>query len=151
MTSNKKTEMNFYQCDETIVKSIAPLLLKVLEENKKAIIFSANQAHIKLLDDGLWSYGKNKFIPHIVAGDKDFAVKDIVRQPIIITVAEENLNKADYLVFLTEPSGAFISVFSRAFYFFEEENFANAQELAKKFNPANSYKKADGKWIKFKF
>jgi putative hydrolase of the HAD superfamily len=27
-------EISFYQCDETIAKSVAPLLLKVLDENK---------------------------------------------------------------------------------------------------------------------
>lgn len=144
-------EINFYQCDETIAKSIAPLILKILEENKKALILSSNPVQIQEIDGGLWTYGKNKFIPHIIAGDKDFANHDIKRQPIIISDKEENLNQADYLVFLNQPSDNFISKFSRAFYFFEEENFAKAQDLAKKLKPNNSYKKIDGKWAKFKF
>lgn len=132
-----KPEINFYQVDETIIKSLAPLLLKVLEEKKKALIFCANQAQIKEIDGALWSYGRNKFIPHITIYDKEFSLE---RQPILISDKEENSNKADYLVFLNEPSEAFISGFSRVFYFFEEgKNSA-------KIKPTKSYKKEDGKW-----
>jgi len=134
-----KPEINFYQVDETIIKSLAPLLLKVLEEKKKALIFCANQKQIAEIDASLWSYGRSKFIPHITIYDKDFVME---RQPILITDKEENTNKADYLVFLDEPSEAFISSFSRVFYFYEEgKNTAKSK-------PKNSYKKLDGKWVK---
>ncbi len=143
-----KSEINFYQADETIVKSLAPLLLKILEEKKKVTIFCQDQDQIKEIDGSLWSYGRNKFIPHVTVFDKDF---DFARQPIVISNEEKNINESDYLVFLNEPSSAFISKFSRVFYFFEERNLSKAKDLAQKLNPANSYKKDDGKWIKFKF
>ena len=139
-------EINFYQVDETVIKSLAPLLLKVLEEKKKALIFCANQIQIKEIDDALWSYGRNKFIPHATIFDKEF---DFTRQPILISNKEENLNKADYLVFLQEPSKSFISSFKRIFYFFEPQNLEVAKNLTKKINPTNSYKKESGKWVKF--
>lgn len=135
-----KSEINFYQVDETITKALAPLLIKVLEENKKALVFCANQAQIKEIDDSLWSYGRNKFIPHITVLDKDFILE---RQPIFITDKEENANKADYLVFLSEPSEVFVSKFKRVFHFFEGKSSA-------KIKPTNSYKKVDGKWVKEK-
>ena len=140
------SEINFYQVDETIIKSLAPLLLKILEEKKKVLIFCETQAQIKAIDDSLWSYGRNKFIPHITIYDKDFSLE---RQPILISDKEENSNKADYLVFLDMPSEAFISKFSRVFYFFEESGLGQAKTVAKKVKPTNSYKKADGKWVKF--
>jgi DNA polymerase-3 subunit chi len=133
-----KTEINFYQVDETITKSLAPLLIKVLEEKKKALVFCANQNQIKEIDDSLWSYGRNKFIPHITISDKNFVME---RQPILITDKEENSNEADYLVFLSEPSEAFISKFPRVFHFFEGKS-------STKIKPTNSYKKVDGKWVK---
>jgi DNA polymerase IIIc chi subunit len=139
-------EISFYQCDETIAKSVAPLLLKVLDENKKALIVAEDQIQIKEIDASLWSYGKNKFIPHITIYDKDFSLE---RQPILISDKEENSNKADYLVFLDMPSEAFISKFSRVFYFFEESGLAQAKAVAKKIKPTNSYKKSEGKWVKF--
>lgn len=140
------SEINFYQVDETIIKSLAPVLIKILEEKKKVLIFCRNQAQIKAIDDSLWSYGRNKFIPHITISDKEFVLE---RQPILISDKEENANKADYLVFLDLPSESFAKSFSRVFHFFEEQNIAVAKEVAKKIKPTNSYKKTDGKWVKF--
>src|ERR1700748_2111137 len=105
-----KPEVNFYQIEEGVVKSLAPLLLKILEEGKKALIFSLNQKQISEIDASLWSYGRNKFIPHITVFDKEFSFE---RQPILISNREENLNKADYLIFLDVPSDDFLTKFSR--------------------------------------
>ncbi|MDX2082757.1 MAG: DNA polymerase III subunit chi [Rickettsiales bacterium] len=141
-------EINFYQCDESLIKSLAPLMLKILEEKKKALIFAKHQIKIKEIDDGLWSYGKNKFIPHITIFDQNF---DLKRQPILISNQEENSNQADYLVLIDEAEEAFISKFSRIFYFFDSLNFEAAKITAKKYQPLakkfNSYKKSDGKWL----
>lgn len=144
-----KPEINFYQVDETIIKSLAPLLLKVLEEKKKALIFCVNQSQVQEIDAALWSYGRNKFIPHVTIFDRDFIFE---RQPILITDKEENLNKADYLVFLGDISADFAVSFSRIFHFFEPHNSEFAKILAKKLQPLagkfNFYKKEDGKWVK---
>lgn len=135
-----KPEINFYQVDEGIIKAVAPLLLKVLEEKKKALVFCRDALQVKEIDGALWSYGRNKFIPHITNHDgKEF---EMLRQPILLTDKEENLNQADYLVFLHEPSEAFINKFSRVFYFYEEG------KSAAKIKPTKSYKKLDGKWVK---
>lgn len=142
-------EINFYQCDESLVKSIAPLMLKILEENKKAFIFSSDSARTQEIDVGLWSYGKNKFIPHILISDKNFVLE---RQPILISDKEENSNKADYLVLMEEVSEDFISNFSRIFYFYDSLNLDAAKKTAKKYQKLatkfNSYKKEDLKWVK---
>ena len=140
------SEINFYQVDETIIKSLAPLLLKILDEKRKVLIFCKTSAQIKTIDDSLWSYGRNKFIPHITIADKEFVLE---RQPILISDKEENANQADYLVFLDLPAVSFANSFSRVFYFFEEQNLAVAKEVATKIKPTNSYKKTDGKWVKF--
>jgi DNA polymerase IIIc chi subunit len=132
-------EINFYQSDESVSKSIAPLLIKVLGEKKRVLIFCRNQAQIKEIDGALWNYGRNKFIPHAIDSDADFDPK---RQPILISDKEENLNSADFLLFVDEPSSAFISKFSRVFYFFEE-----GKNLSK-IKPTNFYKKLSGKWVK---
>ncbi len=140
-----KSEVNFYQADDVVTKSIAPLLLKVLEEKKRALIFCNNPQQMKEIDASLWSYGRNKFIPHVLISDKEF---DLKRQPIVLSSEEENPNDAHYLVFLNEPSSSFAAGFERVFYFFEEGNFNTAKTLAQKMKPKNSYKKEDGKWVK---
>ncbi len=133
-------EINFYQFDEELVKSLAPLLLKILEEKKTVLIFSQNEKKITEIDNSLWSYGRNKFIPHVTVFDKGF---ELVRQPILISNREENSNKAEYLVFLDdEPSEAFIKGFSRVFHFY------SSPKSSAKIKPKNSYRKENGKWVK---
>ena len=145
-------EINFYQCDESLVKSIAPLMLKILEENKKALIFSRDATQTKEIDDGLWSYGKNKFIPHVLVSDKNFVME---RQPILISNKTENSNQADYLVLSEEVDEKFLSDFSRIFYFYDVLNIESAKKAATNYKKIaskfNSYKKEDGKWIKANF
>lgn len=143
-------EANFYQVDEDgIIKSLAPLLLKILEEKKRVIIFCDNQVQINEMDNSLWSYGRNKFIPHVTIFDRNFTFD---RQPILISNEERNLNKADYLIFLSEVSKEFSTQFSRVFYFFESHNYNSAKILMDKFRHLsakfNSYKKEKGKWTK---
>ncbi len=141
-------EITFYQVDETIIKSLAPLLLKVLDEKKKVLIFCKNPVQLKEIDNSLWSYGRNKFIPHVTISDRDFKME---RQPILISNEEENTNKADYLVFLDKPSEGFLQNFQRVFYFFEENNRLTATQIAKTTKPKNCYQKINGKWEKFEF
>lgn len=133
------SEINFYQVDGTVSGSIAPLLLKILDEKKRALIFCKNQVRIKETDDSLWSYGRNKFIPHSIASDREFKPE---RQPVLITNEEKNLNRSDYLIFLDEPSENFIKSFARIFYFFEDGKCATS------IKPTNFYRKENGKWKK---
>ena len=122
---------------------------KILEENKKALIFSTDDTRTKEIDDGLWTYGKNKFIPHILISDKNFVME---RQPILITNKAENSNKAVYLVLAESVAEAFLCEFSRVFYFYDVLNLESAKAAAKKYQKVaskfNSYKKDDGKWLK---
>ncbi len=142
-------EINFYQCDEQISRSIAPLMLKVIEEKKKVLILVSNQAQIKEIDDVLWSYGKNKFIPHVTVYDKDF---DFKRQPIVISDKEENVNNAEYLVLIKDVSENFLSNFSRIFYFYDQLNIDETKVLMQKYKKIaakfEAFKKQEGKWIK---
>lgn len=138
-------EINFYQVSEEIVKAIAPLMIKMLKDEKKVFIYTKSHDRISELDRVLWSYGRNTFIPHITIFEKDL---DFKRQPIVISNEEENVNEADYLVFLDEPSADFIAKFSRVFYFFLEGDVAIARKTIKKIKPTNLYKKLSDKWIR---
>ena len=101
-----KKEINFYEVDEGVVKAMGPILIKILDEKKRAIIFIKNLDKIKEIDASLWSYGRSKFIPHVTIFDKDF---ESTEQPILISNEEKNLNKAHYLIFLDEPTQDFLN------------------------------------------
>lgn len=155
-----KKEFNFYLVpnliENGIAKAIAPLLLKILEENKKILIYSKDTTLINSLDNGLWSFGKNKFIPHITIFDQEFERQNIplTKQPIVITNEEKNSNQADYLVLLDQADTKFVSNFPRIFYFSDASNNDLAkkiktdyQEITENFN---CYKKdpTSQKWVK---
>lgn len=144
------TDVNFYQCDDTMPRSMAPLLMKVLEEKKKTFIYANDEGQIKEIDGGLWAYGKNKFIPHITISDKEFS--DHKSQPVIISNKEDNANDADYLVLTKEVSEEFLKGFSRVFYFYDSLNADAAQRVMQKYKAIaskfTSYRKEGGKWAK---
>jgi DNA polymerase IIIc chi subunit len=141
-------EVNFYQVDDIIYKSIAPLLIKVLDENKKALIYCQDEKQISEIDDGLWSFSKTKFVPH---GTKDTKLEP-EKQPIFITNQLENSNQAEYLLMLGEAEEKFLKQFSKIFYFFGSGETADARKLWAKYKKQsftlNFYKKADGVWVK---
>lgn len=142
------TEINFYQIEDAITKALAPLLIKVTDEKKKALILCSDAKKFKEIDDSLWSYGKYKFIAHATLADKDVEEFGWKRQPIFLVDKEENVNEADYLVLVNDASEAFVSSFARVFYFYEVQDFAMVKKFAKNFKKINAYKKVDGKWVK---
>lgn len=133
------TEINFYEVDESIIKALAPVLIKIVNEGKKALIYCASETQMQEIDKSLWSYGRSKFIAHVTINDQEF---DMLRQSILITNRQVNDNSATHLIFLDEPDKSFVEQFSRAFYFYENQpNIANI-------SPNNSYRKENGKWQK---
>lgn len=143
-------EINFYQCDEELIKALAPLVSKIIDEKQKVLIYASDEKNLKEIDASLWSYGRNRFIAHASVFDEEILAEfPVTRQVVLFSNRQENSNQANYLVFLDEPQPQFIAEFARVFYFFLPKDFAKAKELAKKLKPKNSYKKEDGKWTKF--
>ena len=141
-------EINFYQVDDIIYKSIAPLLIKVLDENKKALILCQDEQQVTEIDGGLWSFSKTKFVPHGTKADKI----DHALQPVFITNIEENFNQAGYLIMLSPAEEKFLKQFDKIFYFFSSGNVADARKLWAKYKSQsfslNFYKKNESGWAK---
>ncbi len=141
-------EINFYQIDDILHKSMAPLLQKILEDKKKVLIYSKNAELLKQIDDGLWSFSKTKFLPHATKFEKS----DPIKNPIFLTDSEENENQAEFLIMLDQTSDDFAKNFTKIFHFFDNNNLAEAKKLwsyyKQKSANLNFYKKDQGKWIK---
>tara|TARA_Y100000389_G_scaffold35512_1_gene30213 strand:- start:6541 stop:6978 length:438 start_codon:yes stop_codon:yes gene_type:complete len=141
-------EINFYQIDDLLHKMIAPLLLKIYEQQKKALILCENDEMTQKLDLGLWNFSKTKFLPHITDQD-DFELES---QPILLTQREENLNKADFLLMFSEKSEEFMKNFNRIFYFFGPSDLEEARkfwkECKQKSYNINFYRKEKEGWKK---
>lgn len=146
-------ELNFYQIDDVITKSLAPLLIKILDDKKKALIFCKEAAKMKEIDDSLWTYGKYKFIPHVTLADKEVIDEfGIQRQMILLHNKEENPISADHLVLVDEADLDFVKKFKRVFHFYDSTSKDKADAIKSKLkdisSKVNSYKKVDGKWVK---
>lgn len=140
-------EINFYQIDDVLYKSIAGLLVKIIEDKKKALIYSTNLDLINQINEGLWSFSKTKFLPHASFNDN----QNPERQPIFITNQEENSNKANFLIMLEKTDDNFLNNFEKIFYFFDDSNLKESKQLWRYYKKQNInlnfFKKIDGKWI----
>lgn len=126
-------------------------MLKVISAKKKVLIYSQDPDRIKQIDDALWSFGRNKFIPHVTVFDQEFSKVPSKRQPIFITNQQENTNEAEYLVILDEVAPKFLLTFERIFGFYNPLSQHLTAKLTKtelKNIQVNSYKRKDGGWVK---
>ncbi|MFN0023198.1 MAG: DNA polymerase III subunit chi, partial [Parvularculaceae bacterium] len=90
------TEALFYHLERATLESVLPgLLEKTLARGWKAVVRCGSRAMVERLDETLWTYRDDSFLPHSAdverAGD----------QPVWLTESADIPNKADVL-FLVE-------------------------------------------------
>ena len=87
------TETLFYQLDRRSLDDVLPgLVEKSLERGWKALIRVDSSERADTIDSLLWTYSEQTFLPHAQAGDGNPK-----RQPVLITVEEDNPNDANVL------------------------------------------------------
>jgi DNA polymerase IIIc chi subunit len=133
------TQIIFYEVEEDLYKSIGLLLYKIWQDGKKSLCFLSNTQQIQDFDTFLWSFARNKFLPHCTIYDTQFILE---KQPILLSDLQQNTNNADVLLFLDSPENSFIANFSKACYFFMAKQQKSSLLASQHF-----YKKSD-KWQK---
>jgi DNA polymerase-3 subunit chi len=87
------TETLFYHLERRALEDVLPgLIEKTLERGWRALIRCDSAERAEAIDNLLWTYDDQSFVPHAQAGDGDSA-----RQPVLITVEEANANAANVL------------------------------------------------------
>jgi DNA polymerase-3 subunit chi len=87
------TETLFYHLERRALEEVLPgLVEKSLERGWRAVIRTDSAERSDALDNLLWTYDDQSFLPHAQSGDGDPA-----RQKVLITVEEENPNGAQIL------------------------------------------------------
>jgi DNA polymerase-3 subunit chi len=87
------TETFFYHLERRSLDDALPgLVEKSLERGWRALIKVESADRAASIDNRLWTYSEQSFLPHAQKGDGDAA-----RQPVLITVEDDNANKADVL------------------------------------------------------
>ena len=91
------TDVLFYHLERQPLEKVIPALLeKTLERGWRAVIRAKSAEKVQLLDEALWTYAEESFLPHAVVSEP-FA--DV--EPIVITASMEEPNRPDIL-FLVE-------------------------------------------------
>ncbi len=88
------SEVLFYHLTQTpLEKTLPELLEKSLERGWQVFVRTTTDERMKFLDDILWSYHDDRFLPHSIDGAGDETL-----QPILISKSEEVSNAADILM-----------------------------------------------------
>jgi DNA polymerase III subunit chi len=90
-------EMLFYHLQGQSIDAVLPILLeKTLEKGWRALVRVGDAERIGALDEALWTYRAESFLPHARLGEGDAA-----RQPILLT-AGAGLENDPQVIFLVE-------------------------------------------------
>ncbi|CAH1673797.1 MAG: DNA polymerase III subunit chi [Chelatococcus sp.] len=97
------TEVLFYHLQRQPLEAVLPTLVeKSLERGWRVAIESPERERLAALDDHLWTYREESFLPHGTEADPDAS-----SQPVVLTTSPDNPNDAS-VRFLVD--GATLSV-----------------------------------------
>jgi DNA polymerase-3 subunit chi len=90
------TDVRFYHLMTRRLEDVLPdMLLKTIERGQRAVVLCAAPEQAQRLDEHLWTFRPDSFLPH--GRLKDGSEAD---QPVFITATAENPNQAN-VIFLT--------------------------------------------------
>lgn len=96
------TDVWFYHLQQRPLESALPKLLEMsLERGWTAVVQAVSERRLMALDDLLWSYDPESFLPHGTQRDGDPET-----QPIFLTIGADNPNRADVRFFIENADAA---------------------------------------------
>lgn len=108
-------EILFYHLERQPMEKVLPVLLeKSLERGWRAIVELSSEERADQLDQALWTYRDDSFLPHGRAGGE--ADGD---QPILLTVGGANPNAADVRFFVDRSVPQTAEGYARLVYLFD--------------------------------
>jgi DNA polymerase-3 subunit chi len=86
-------ETLFYHLERRSLDDVLPnLVTRTLERGQRVLIKAESADRASAIDNLLWTYDDQSFLPHAQVGDGDAK-----RQPVLITTEDANANNADVL------------------------------------------------------
>ncbi len=106
------SEALFYHLERRRLDDALPgLVERTLQRGWRALIRAESADRASAIDALLWTCSEDSFLPHAIAGDGD-----ATRQPVLITVEDDNANGAQVLFIV---GGAVVSDWTRTAACFE--------------------------------
>lgn len=91
------SEVRFYHLLRRSLEDVLPQMLEMtLERGWRAVVMAGSPERVEVLNQHLWTYRKESFLPHGTASEGDPEL-----QPVWLTDRDENPNRATVL-FLTD-------------------------------------------------
>jgi DNA polymerase III subunit chi len=83
-------EVHFYHLQQKPLEAVLPILLeKSLERGWRVVVQATSAERLAALDDHLWTFSDESFLPHATDQEPDAA-----EQPIVLTLGGGNPNEA---------------------------------------------------------
>jgi len=121
--SDTKTEIWFYHLERSTLDQVLPgLLEKTLQRGWRALVRAGDSGTADDLDEMLWAYRPDSFLPHGRA-DADHAQV----QPVLISESGDNLNSAQTLFIVDESELGSTEGYARCFIIFDGRNDQSVQ------------------------
>jgi len=94
------TEILFYHLEQKPLEAVLPVLLeKTLERGWRAMVQCANAAKMPALDEALWTFRAESFLPHMILSDQ-VELEELAEMPVLIADNDENPNSAQIRFFV---------------------------------------------------
>jgi len=141
-------QVDFYHLTRTpLARALPRIAERILANAGRLLVVASEEGMRAQLDQQLWTYAPDSFLPHGLAGGEDDA-----RQPVLISEGVEAANGAENValadgIWRDEALG-----FARAFHFFTDDRIQEARlawkSLAEKEGVERRYWKQDeaGRW-----
>ena len=147
------TEVSFYHLQsEPLERALPRLLEKVLERGFRVVVRGRSEETLELLDDSLWTFRADSFLPHARAGEGI----DPTEQPVFLTLeADQNANGANVLVLVEDAPANDLESYERCLYMFDGNDDAALaaargrwKDLKDRDIPVSYYQQTETGWQK---
>jgi DNA polymerase-3 subunit chi len=116
--SDGKPEIWFYHLERSSLDQVLPgLLEKTLERGWRALVRGRDSLRLDEMSEGLWTWREDSFLAHGSATDPHAD-----RQPILLSVSGENLNRAQALFIIDDSELGPTEDYERCFIIFDGRN-----------------------------
>jgi DNA polymerase-3 subunit chi len=140
--------VDFYHLDQSPLERVLPRICeRVLEQGQRLLIVTAAD-DIPGLDEHLWRYARESFLPHGAVDSSDAS-----RQPILLSSEPHPLNGARNIALADGQWRTEALNFERAFLFFDGARIGEARESWSSLKNADGVERrywqqdAGGKWV----
>ena len=134
--SDAKPEIWFYHLERSTLDQVLPgLLEKTLQRGWRALVRGAAAHRLDDIDEQLWTYRADSFLPHGLASEDHAA-----RQPILLSESGENLNRAQALFIVDESELGATEGYERCFIIFDGRNEQALQQARERWRTLKTAK-----------